>query len=133
VTPGDPERGRAEVDEFMQALDHPLKAEIEAVRAVVLGADEQMSERIKWNAPSFGRGGEDRVTMRLQPGDVLQLIFHRGAKVKDATGFAFDDTTGLLQWVAADRATVTLTDIEDVQAKSAAIGKVVGEWVRATS
>jgi hypothetical protein len=33
----------------------------------------------KWNAPSFRHAGEDRVTFRLQPGDKLQLIFHRGA------------------------------------------------------
>lgn len=49
--------------------------------------------------------GDDRVTFRLQPGDRLQLVFHRGAKVRaDSEDFAFGDSTGLLSWASNDRA-----------------------------
>lgn len=41
------------VDEFMAGLEQPLKAEIETVRAIILDADKRITERIKWNAPSF--------------------------------------------------------------------------------
>ncbi len=41
------------VNEYMSKLDHPLKAEIEAVRKIIKGADKKIAERIKWNAPSY--------------------------------------------------------------------------------
>jgi len=67
---------------------------------------------------------------RLYPEDRVQLVFHRGAKVKgDTANFAFDDHTGLLQWVANDRAVVALRDAEDVEAKRADLVEVVKRWV----
>jgi hypothetical protein len=121
------------VDQFIQTLDHPLKEEIEKVRAIILSANQQITEHIKWNAPSFCYQGEDRVTMKLQPQDSIQLIFHRGTKVKDSKDFVFNDSTGLLKWVAADRAIVTLREMKDVEAKRAELAKVVSEWVESTT
>ncbi|HEX2516113.1 MAG TPA: DUF1801 domain-containing protein, partial [Chloroflexota bacterium] len=87
---------------------------------------------IKWNAPSFGYDHQDRVTFRLYPKEGVQLIFHRGAKVKASEGFTFDDDSGLLQWLASDRAAVTLLDRRDVEAKGAALASVVQRWMDAT-
>lgn len=41
------------VNEYMKKLEHPLIKEIEAVRAIIRGANKKISERIKWNAPSY--------------------------------------------------------------------------------
>lgn len=120
------------VDQFMAGLAHPLKAEIEAVRSIVLGADPAITEHIKWNAPSFCYGGDDRVTLRLNPPSKLQLIVHRGAKVKDATGFRFEDATGLVKWVAPDRGVVALGAMADIQANREALADLVRRWVIAT-
>ena len=77
------------------------------------GLERRITEHVKWNAPSFCYAGEDRVTFRLYPEDRAQLVFHRGSRVKDdADAFAFDDDTGLLRWVANDRAVVALRDAE---------------------
>jgi hypothetical protein len=119
-----------EVDRFMKGLNHPLKEEIEQLRAAILNSNDAITEHIKWKAPSFCYAGEDRVTFRLYPAERAQLIFHRGAKVKgDAANFVFDDHTGLLQWVANDRAVVALRDAEDVEAKRADLVEVVNRWV----
>ena len=119
-----------EVDRFMEGLDHPLKAGIEQLRLAILNSNDQITEHIKWKAPSFRYDDEDRVTFRLYPEDRVQLVFHRGAKVKgDAANFAFDDHTGLLRWVANDRAVVALWDAEDVEAKRADLVEVVRRWV----
>jgi hypothetical protein len=122
-----------QVDAFLAALDHARKDEIEAVRALILGASAEVGERVKWNAPSFCVGGDDRVTLRLQPGDRLQLVFHRGAKRKDATGFVFDDPSGLLEWAAPDRGVLTIRDREDLAAKRDAIQALVAAWIEATA
>lgn len=72
-------RAKETVDAHLARSEHPRKAAISEVRAIILGADPGITEQIKWNAPSFCYGGDDRVTMRLQPRDCLHLVFHRGS------------------------------------------------------
>jgi hypothetical protein len=121
-----------EVDAFMANLDHPLKAGVEQLRSAILASNNDVSEHVKWNAPSFRYDGEDRVTFRLRPGDRLQLIFHRGAKVRsDRAEFTFQDPTGLMAWLAPDRGVVTLPDLETIQSQQAAVVALVNQWVRA--
>jgi hypothetical protein len=119
-----------EVNQFMEKLEHPLKEAIEQARAIILDSDAQISEHIKWNAPSFLYNGEDRLTFNLHHRDCIQLIFHRGAKVKGSQGFKFEDSTGLLEWVTADRAKLTLLDMQDLDAKKTALRKVVNQWIK---
>ena len=119
-----------EVDRFMSGLNHPLKEGVEQLRTAILDSNDQITEHIKWNAPSFRYAGEDRVTFRLYPEDRVQLIFHRGSKVRsDAADFTFEDHTGLLRWVAADRAVVALRDAKDAEAKQRDLVEVVNRWV----
>ncbi|MEV6275443.1 DUF1801 domain-containing protein [Nocardia sp. NPDC051832] len=120
------------VEQFLAESAHPRKPEIEELRAAILGAHPGITEQIKWNAPSFCVNGDDRVTMRLQPGDAVELIFHRGVKVKD-TAFSFEDPAGLLHWRAPDRGTVTFTDLADVQAKLPSVVELVDRWMTATA
>ena len=98
------------VRQFLEALAHARKADILTLRAAILKSNPRVTEQIKWNAPSFCWDGEDRVTMRLQPGDRLQLIFHRGAKPKDASTFKFGDPTGMIESAAVDRVVVTVAN-----------------------
>lgn len=122
------------VEQFIQTLDHPLKAEIEKVREIILNADKEITEQIKWNAPSFCYCGDDRVTMRIQPPEQLQLIFHRGAKVRsNSTDFTFVDSSGLVKWAATDRGIVTLKTMQDVVANEQALTTLVREWMKATT
>ena len=67
------------------------------------------------------------MTFRLYPAERAQLIFHRGAKVKsDAAEFVFEDDTGLLRWVGAERAVVALVDAE---ARQGDLVELVNWWV----
>lgn len=119
--------------EFLLEMKHSRKDEIEAVRAIVLSADSNITERIKWNAPSFCIDDDDRITFRLQPGDRVQLIFHRGAKKRtDSATFTFEDNSGLLEWAANDRAVVTFRDLDDIKSKSAALKGLVAQWMATT-
>ncbi len=119
-----------EVDRFMGKLAHPLKEGIERLRAAILGSNDKITEHIKWNAPSFRYAGNDRVTFRLYPEHRVQLVFHRGSKVEsDGKDFVFDDGTGLLEWVAHDRAVVALRDVKDIEAKQTALVDIVNRWI----
>jgi hypothetical protein len=85
---------------------------------------------VKWKAPSFLRGGEDRVTFQPRAKKGVQLIFHRGAKAKDdRADFRFSDESGLLDWISSDRATVIFQDLDDAKAKEEAFVTLVRSWV----
>jgi hypothetical protein len=126
--------GHEQVVEFMTKLEHPLKKEIGEVRKIILSANENITEHIKWNAPSFCFENEDRVTLNLHGKGYFRLVFHCGAKVKNTVGKTplFEDTTGLLDWVAGDRAIVNFT-MNDVKTKEEKLVEVITKWIEATS
>lgn len=125
--------GPEAVERFLRELDHPMADEVRRLRGVILAVDDAITEQIKWSAPSFGPAGQDRVTMRLHPKGYLQLIFHRGAKVKSSAGFAFVDESGLLEWAAPDRGVMSLRTADDVAAAVVALPTLVARWIAATS
>ncbi len=55
-----------DVTPFMARLEHPRKAEIETVSAIMLGADPRIHESIKWNPPRFAIT-EHFATVKLRP------------------------------------------------------------------
>ena len=119
-----------DVDTYLDALDHPHLAGIRSLRAAILDAGPRIVERIKWNAPSFGLGADDLVTMRLAPKDAFQLVFHRGV-AKQAGGVTVDDPAGLLDWKAPDRAVVDL-GARETELEPALIALVRG-WIAAAT
>ncbi|MRN53156.1 DUF1801 domain-containing protein [Paenibacillus monticola] len=129
------ESGHEQVIEFLNSLDHPQKNEIEEVRKIILNVNENITEHIKWNAPSFCYHNEDRVTFNLQGKGFFRLIFHTGAKVIERVEQSrlFEDTTGLLEWVTNDRAIVKLKDMSDVESKRADLVEIVGRWIEVTT
>ncbi|QGQ95046.1 DUF1801 domain-containing protein [Paenibacillus psychroresistens] len=120
-----------QVVEFLNKLEHPLKKEIEVVRNIIQSANQQLTEHIKWNAPSFCMNNEDRITFNLHGDKFIRLIFHCGSKVKvnQSQNRLFDDTTGLLDWASTDRAIVKFTDMNDVEAKREKLLEIVIKWI----
>ncbi|MCU1675767.1 MAG: hypothetical protein JWM93_525 [Frankiales bacterium] len=120
------------VDDFLAALIHPDKYAVASLRDAILRSDPDITESVKWNAPNFRYAGEDRVTFRLQPKNCLELIFHRGATVRDDTdAFTFADDTGLLRWVAPDRGVVSFKDGDEAEEHEKVVIELVNRWVRA--
>jgi hypothetical protein len=119
----------SEAGAFMAALDHPLKADIEIVRKSILGVSPAISDGVKWNSLSFRRS-DWFATVNLRSKDVVQLVFHMGAKVKDNPELRIPDTSGLLLWLAKDRALLTLGSGKTLKANRAAFETIVRAWVR---
>jgi hypothetical protein len=117
------------IAEFIRDLDHPLKREIERVRAIILGASGTISEGIKWNSLSF-RTTEWFATVNLRSRDSVQLVFHLGAKVKDNTkGIKVADPAGLIKWLAKDRCLVTIGKGNQIDRHRSALEAIVCEWI----
>lgn len=118
------------VDAFMDQLDHPCKAVVQAVRQALLGADPAIAEGVKWNAPSY-RTKDYFATTNLREKAGMGIILHLGAKVRDThpEGLPIKDLDGLLRWLAKDRATVVFKDMDDFTAKRAAFVDVIQQWI----
>jgi hypothetical protein len=116
------------VDAYLAALAHPLKAEVVALRKLILAIDPSVSEEVKWNAPSF-RTTEHFATMNLRSPQCVQLILHLGAKKRAASALKIDDPTGLLEWLGADRASVKFASKRELSDKHAALERVLRQWI----
>jgi hypothetical protein len=123
----------SEVDLYLDTLDHSRKTEILSLRELILSSVPGLVETIKWNAPNYGRGEADRITMRLHPGNRLQLILHRGAKAGADDLFRFEDPDKLIAWAAPDRGVITIKDAGDLAVKAEAIAEVLRRWVAMTT
>lgn len=69
----------AAVDAYMAGLEYPMKAEVEAIRETIKGIDEDITEEVKWNAPSFSYKGTYLVTFNLRNPHRILLVFHHPA------------------------------------------------------
>jgi uncharacterized protein YdhG (YjbR/CyaY superfamily) len=111
----------AEVDAFMAKLDHPFKAEVQAVREIIKGGNPHITEQIKWNAPSFSYK-DYLATFNLHSKKNVHLVFHNPeiASVKSE----------LLEGDYKDRRMAYFSSMEDVKAKRTVLESIVKELVR---
>jgi uncharacterized protein YdhG (YjbR/CyaY superfamily) len=112
----------SEVDAFMQKLDHPLKAEVEALRKIIRSASTEIAEQIKWNAPSYSYRGEYLVTFNLRDKKRIHLVFHNPMipKIKSP----------LLEGEYMDRRMTYFSDMQDIKAKKAELVQVLKHLVK---
>ncbi len=116
------------VDAFMASLEHNHKPAIEALRQIICGVDAAIGEGVKWNAPSF-RTTEYFATTHLRDKKGVGLILHLGAKVRDIPSVPIDDPEQLLTWLAKDRAQLSFTGLNEVQARAGALQGIVRQWL----
>ena len=114
-----------QVDEFMQRLEHPLKAEVEMVREIIKGVNQDIAEQIKWNAPSFSYEGESLVTFNLWEKKRIHLVFHNPmiAEVKSK----------LLEGDYDHRRMAYFADQNDIQAKKKSLEKALKDLIKLQS
>lgn len=96
------------VNDYMSRLQHPLKAEIEAVRVIIKNANSRISERIKWNAPSYYYK-EDLVTFNHRATKHVHLVFHHKMIV--------NIKSDLLEGDYKDRRMVYFVSMNDIKLK----------------
>lgn len=110
-----------QVAAYMDQLQHPLKAEIEAVRSIIKNANTAIKERVKWNAPSYYTS-TDLLTFNPRLQTKVHLVFHHIAIVQIASD--------LLEGDYKDRRMMYFTDMADVEAKKAVLENILNEYVK---
>ena len=114
----------AKVDEQLSNLDHPFKDEVELVRGIIKGVNEEIDEEWKWNAPSFSYKGEYLVTFNLWEKKRVHLVFHNPEIV--------NIESGLLEGDYPTRRMAYFADTADIEAKRPDLERILGELVERT-
>lgn len=114
--------GTEQVNDFMDQLDHPFKAEVEMIREIIKTVNKDVVEQIKWNAPSFSYKGETLVTFNLWEKKRIHLVFHnpRIAKVKSK----------LLEGDYDHRRMAYFADQNEIQAKRKDLEKALKDLIK---
>ncbi len=108
------------VDDYMAALMHPFKAEVQALRDIIKGVDPRITEQIKWNAPSY-RFTDYICTFHLHATQHVHLVFHNPAIASIPSP--------ILEGDYVDRRMAYFKSMEDVHAKRAELEHVVRSLV----
>ena len=106
-----------QVKEWMDKIDPSFKTSINAVRKIIKSAGPKMSERIKWNAPSYFYK-ENIVTFGpTKAKDKLILVFHHPNIVKIKSE--------LLQRTYKDRKLVYLNSMKEIKDAQKELERIV--------
>jgi hypothetical protein len=122
------------VDEYMKRLVHPLSDVVGALRQVILDADPEIGEEVKWNAPTYFYTGAMKpsdpkqykrylVVFNLFKKDCIRLVFWGGAKVDDKSGFLEGD-------YADGRRLALFRSLQDVKSKKKALQFTLREQLK---
>ena len=69
-----------QVDRWFEEADRPLAPLLQRVREIILGADDRVTESIKWKTPTFAYKGN---IVSFNPAKhFVSLLFHRGAEIR---------------------------------------------------
>ena len=119
---GSPVSRTDKVDEFLRELNHPLTAEIEAVRSIIKGVNKDIAEEVKWKAPSFNYKGEYLVTFNLWETKRIHLVFHNPkiSKVKSS----------ILEGDYETRRMAYFADLKDIKAKKPLLEKTLKDLIK---
>ncbi len=123
-------RHAPEVDALIASYGEPAAGVARALRLLILDADDQIREGLKWNSPSY-HAGEHFATLNVRPGRPPVLVLHRGAKVRPdlPDRLPIPGPAGLLDWRTNDRANVVLRDAAEVEAQREPLRTVMRAWI----
>ena len=119
------------VDEFLNGLSEDRRSQVLKLREYILDVRPSLTEHIKWNAPSYVKKDEDRITFNtMNKEGVVKLVFHMGAtKKEEKKGQPVLDDARLIDWVSDIRGYMTFTTLDEIIANKKEIKRTVQEWL----
>ena len=109
-----------QVAAYFSQLEHPLKAELELTRQIIR-IHPKISERIKWNAPSYHVNGTDLLTFNPRLKTRVHLVFHHISITKIESV--------LLEGDYKDRRMMYFSNTEEVRARQTELERIIRESV----
>jgi hypothetical protein len=114
-----------QVEAYMAALSHPMKAEIEQIRSIIKDSNSNIAERIKWNASSYYHipTKEDIVTFGppARSSDKILLVFHHPSII--------NIDSAILEGDYKDRRLIYFKNLEEIQSNQPEITRIMNEII----
>lgn len=119
------------VDEFIRSLDSAKQLQVQTLRRYILHESPKLAEHIKWNAPSYQKNGEDRMTFNVAGKDAtVKLVFHMGAKrAEDTSAAPLLPNAPMVEWVSDIRGYMAFKTIEDIVSHEKEIKRTIRSWL----
>jgi len=123
--------GSEAVSTYIAQLDETVGPIVEKLRQIILDTDPEISEEIKWNAPSFYYTGEMKpfnpkeykqylIVMNLHKR--ILLVFPSGAKINNDSNLLTGD-------YADGRRLLHIGGMDDVLQKEQALRDAIKDWI----
>lgn len=109
-----------DVDAYLAKKNHPMTAEIQKVREIILATDDRIEETIKWSSPTFMYKG-NIASFFMNAKKFVSLMFHKGALL--------NDEHELLDGDGKEARVARFDDIQDIDHKKTALQAVIKEWI----
>lgn len=110
------------VDTWFKTYDNPQAQLVQQVRSLVLDASPEVTEAIKWQAPTFMYRG-NIASFYPKTKQHVSLMFHQGASLPDPDG--------LLEGRGDTSRVAKFLDADDLAAKADALQALIRAWVSA--
>jgi len=110
----------AEVDEWFEHYDNPMRDVVLAVREVILAADDRIDECIKWKSPTFTFNG-NIASFNPRSKRHASLMFHVGAQIPG--------DHSVLEGGGDTARYMTFADLDEVEAKADDLRAVLAAWI----
>lgn len=118
------------VTALLDANGHPLRAEIDALRRIILSVDPRIVEGVKWNAASFRTVYWFATLNGPRHVQEPMVILHAGAKAKGLVlKDAIADPDSLITWLGNDRGRIAFKDMSDIERKGPALRALLSAWI----
>ena len=120
------------VSDFIQKMEPPFAELIEAIRQLILDADKEVGEQVKWISPAFFYTGDMKpFDPKEYKRDIVVINARKGvALLVFPTGAVINDTTGLLEGDYKDgRRMITFRTLDEVKQKGKDLQKVIKAWL----
>jgi hypothetical protein len=107
-----------DVDRWFDERDHPLDPAMRRARDIILGADERVTESIKWKTPTFAFEGN--IASFNPSKHIVSILFHRGAEIPG--------THPRLEGDGKLARTMRFADLDDVESGRADLERAIRAW-----
>ena len=111
---------KKEVDAFLKEKNHPMTAEIQRIREIILETDEKIGEAIKWKSPTFMYKG-NIASFFLNAKKFVSLMFHKGAFIPG--------DHDILEGDGKEARVARFHGMDDIELKKDALQGIIRSWI----
>ncbi len=121
-----------QVSRHIANLPKEIQPAVEYLRQVMLSLDEEISEHIKWNSPSFYYSGDMKPFDPQEYKRDILVMYLRKDKIMCVlpTGMNIKVNTEILEGNYTDgRRIINFTNLDDIKRKEAKFRETIKEWL----